>query len=76
MRLRHLDESMGQALADWRDSSGRLIELIEKLSEEDLFAKTRFTWTGGWLAGYVYECGPNHYRWAAKEMKKGLEAEA
>ena len=76
LRQRHLGESMEAVTAAWRESSSRLIELIEKLSEEDLFGKDRFAWTGGELAGYVYECGPNHYRWAAEEIAKGLRAGA
>jgi hypothetical protein len=72
LRQRHLGESVEAATAAWSKSSARLIELIERLSEDDLFARGRFAWTGGKLAGYVFECGPNHYRWAAAEIKKGL----
>lgn len=73
LRRRHLTESIDKATADWRVSSARLIEMIEKLPEDDLFGKKRFAWTGtGSLAGYVYECGPNHYRWATGEIDKAL----
>jgi hypothetical protein len=76
LRQRHLGESMEMVTAAWRESSARLIELIERLSDDDLFVKGRFAWTGGKLAGYVYECGPNHYRWAAQEIAKGLKPDA
>jgi hypothetical protein len=35
----------------------------------------RYAWTGrGTLADFVYECGPNHYRWARGNIKKALKA--
>jgi hypothetical protein len=74
LRQRHLQESMAEVTADWRRSSARLIEFVEKLPEDDLFGKKRFAWTGtSTLAGYVYECGANHYRWAAREIEKALK---
>jgi hypothetical protein len=76
LRQRHLGESMAMVTAAWRESSARLIELVERLSDDDLFGTDRYAWTGGELAGYVYECGPNHYRWAAEEIARGLEAGA
>jgi hypothetical protein len=75
LRQRHVEESIALATAEWHDSSARLIELIEKVPEADLFAGKRYAWTGAsTLAVYVDECGPNHYRWAAKEIQKGLKA--
>lgn len=68
------DAQLEHAMADWRDTSRRLIDLTEAMSEADLFTPGRFTWTGrGTLASFVYECGPNHYRWSAAEIKKGLK---
>ena len=34
---------------------------------------SRYRWTGrSTLASYVWECGGNHYRWAAREIKRAL----
>lgn len=70
------DEPWGQVFADWRDTSRRLTSMTDSISEADLFTPGRYTWTGrGTLADFVYECGPNHYRWAAREIKRGLKVE-
>ena len=71
---RHRDEQLEHVLADWRDTSRRLLLGINGISEADLFTPGRYSWTGrGTLASFVYECGPNHYRWAATEIKRGLK---
>jgi hypothetical protein len=71
---RHRDEQLEHVLADWRDTSRRLLLGINGISEADLFTPGRYAWTGrGALASFVYECGPNHYRWAATEIKRGLK---
>jgi hypothetical protein len=55
-------------------TSRQLIAMAEGISEADLFTPGRYAWTGrGNLASFVYECGPNHYRWAAVEIKRGLK---
>jgi hypothetical protein len=70
----HRDDRLEHVMADWHDTSGRLIALTEATSEADLFAPGRFTWTGrGTLASFVYECGPNHHRWSAAEIREGLK---
>jgi hypothetical protein len=71
---RHQDDQLEHVLADWHDTSRRLIALAEYMPEADLFTSGRYTWTGrGNLASFVYECGPNHYRWSAVEIKRGLK---
>jgi hypothetical protein len=61
-------------MADWWDTSRRLIAMTNSISEADLFTPGRYVWTGrGTLAAFVDECGPNHYRWAVAEIKKGLK---
>jgi hypothetical protein len=71
----HAGEQPEQATATWIETSRRLIELAQSIPEADLFAHGRYAWTGhGTLALYLWECGGNHYRWAAREIKKGLKA--
>jgi len=72
---RHRDDQLEHVLADWQRMSRQLIALAQSISEVDLYTPGRYTWTGrGTLASFVYECGPNHYRWAAVEIKRGLKA--
>jgi hypothetical protein len=71
---RRRDDELEHVLADWRETSQRLLALTQAASESDLFTPRRYPWAGrGTLASYVYECGPNHYRWATREIKRGLE---
>ncbi len=70
----HQDEEIEEVVAGWTESSRRLIALTQTMTEADLFTPARFAWTGrGTLASFVYECGPNHYRWAAREIRRGLK---
>ena len=70
----HRDDRLEHVMADWRDTSLRLLTLAQTISEADLFTPERYAWTGrGTLAAFVFECGPNHYRWARNEIKRGLK---
>jgi hypothetical protein len=70
----HRDDQLEHVLADWRETSRRLLTMASTTLEVDLFTPGQFAWTGrGALAAFVYECGANHYRWAAVEMKRGLK---
>jgi hypothetical protein len=69
----HRGQRPEQALVTWIDTSRRLIALVQSIPEADLFAPGRYRWTGrSTLAWYVWECGGNHYRWAAREIKRAL----
>jgi uncharacterized protein (TIGR03083 family) len=69
------DRPADAVLADWRATSEQLIAFIEKASEADLFTRGRYPWTGrAALDLYVRGCGPEHYAWARKEIRKGLKA--
>lgn len=71
----HRDDGLEHVMADWNETSRRLLTLTELISEADLFLPGRYAWTGrGTLASFVYECGGNHYRWSAREIMRGLKA--
>ncbi|HEX7492030.1 MAG TPA: ClbS/DfsB family four-helix bundle protein [Candidatus Limnocylindrales bacterium] len=71
---RHRDDQLEHVLADWRETSRRLLAMASTTAEAELYTPGLFAWTGrGTLAGFVYECGPNHYRWSAVEIKRGLK---
>ena len=71
---RHRDDQLEHVLADWQATSRQLIALAQGISEADLYTTGRYAGTGrGTLASFVYECGPNHYRWSMVEMKRGLK---
>ena len=56
------------------NSHKKLMEIIESHSEEELFEKKRYKWTGTTsLAAYAIGAGSSHYDWALKVVKKGLK---
>jgi hypothetical protein len=73
----HKSEPLEAVLAGWQESSQRLLAFIEAASEEDLFTRGRFAWTGTSAVGdYAQSCGPSHYTWAIKEIRSRLKAGA
>jgi hypothetical protein len=45
--------------------------LIESLSNEELFEKKHFPWTGTSNVGaYCVSAAPSHYDWAVKKIKQ------
>jgi hypothetical protein len=56
------------------NSHSKLMKIIDSHSEEELFEKKRFKWTGTTsLAAYAIGAGSSHYDWALKIVKKGLK---
>jgi hypothetical protein len=54
-----------------RDSHAKVIALIESLSNEELFEKRHFSWTGTTSIGaYCVSAAPSHYDWAMKKLKQ------
>jgi len=51
-------------------SSKKALELIEQFSDEELFTKKYFPWTGTTnLGSYCISATASHYAWAAKKIK-------
>ncbi len=49
-------------------------ELINIYSEEELFEKKRYKWTGSTsLAAYLISCTASHYDWAYKLLRKSMK---
>jgi hypothetical protein len=70
LRQRSKDKSGDAVREEWEASSRQVIELMESISEEDLFTPKRFAWTGTTTLGaYLQSCGPSHYEWARKEIR-------
>tara|TARA_R100000005_G_C4885969_1_gene135220 strand:+ start:47 stop:544 length:498 start_codon:yes stop_codon:yes gene_type:complete len=52
-------------------SHGQLLKVIESHSNEELFEKMRYKWTGSTsLGAYLISCTSSHYDWALKLIKK------
>ncbi|MDR2974341.1 MAG: ClbS/DfsB family four-helix bundle protein [Propionibacteriaceae bacterium] len=69
------ETTLDQAQALVRASHADLIALIESFSQEELFEKKHFSWTGTTnLASYCISAGPSHYDWAMKKIKQHLKS--
>ena len=59
-----------KALADFAESHKKLMELEESFSDEELFEKKHFAWTGTTnLGAYFISTTSSHYDWAIKKLK-------
>jgi len=53
-----------------RESHAKVMALIEALTDDELFEKKHFPWTGTTnLGSYCISAAPSHYDWAAKKIK-------
>ncbi len=56
------------------DSHKSVRAIIEKHSNEDLFTKKKYHWTGSTsLGAYLISNTSSHYAWALKQIKKGIK---
>lgn len=57
------------------DSHQKVLEMIEKFSNEELFEKKYFNWTGtSTLGAYCVSTTSSHYDWAMKKIKAHRKA--
>jgi len=57
------------------DSHSEVMKLIETFSDDELFVKGVFSWTGGsTLGSYCVSVTASHYDWAMKKIKEYLNA--
>lgn len=51
-----------------------VMDLIKTFSNEELFSKEAFSWTGTTTLGsYIISATSSHYNWAIKDLKKALK---
>ncbi|NOQ71273.1 MAG: ClbS/DfsB family four-helix bundle protein [Crocinitomix sp.] len=62
------------ALKLFETSYQKIRSLIENHSDNDLFEKKKYNWTGSTsLAAYLISCSVAHHDWAYKRIKKSLK---
>lgn len=68
---KHQNTQLIDAKKMLKDSHKNVMELIETFSNEELFAKNTFVWTGtSTLGAYCVSATSSHYDWALKKIKK------
>lgn len=67
---RHQTTSFETAEKLLRESHAEVLTLLEKESNESLFSKGYYEWTGGTTLGsYAVSVAPGHYDWAINKIK-------
>jgi len=70
---KHQSTSYTDAETMLKKTHKEVMVLIETFSNEDLFAKDVFDWTGTTTLGsYCVSATSSHYDWAIKDIKKAL----
>jgi len=69
------EDYQGVSLAEAKklvaESHGKVMKIIEEHSNEELFGKGVYAWTGGTTLGaYLVSATCSHYEWARKLLKK------
>jgi hypothetical protein len=68
---KHQSTTYDEAVKMLCDSHANVMAMIEKLSDEELFDKKHFSWTGTTNVGsYCISAAPSHYDWAIKKIKE------
>jgi len=58
-----------------QETHEKVIDIIESFSDEELFTKKYFSWTGTTsLGSYCVSATSSHYNWAIKKIKKHIKS--
>lgn len=67
---KHQNTPLTEAKANLKESHKDVMALIEQFSNDELFAKGAFNWTGtSTLGAYCVSTTASHYDWAMKKIK-------
>lgn len=68
------DRPLAEALQLFAESHLEVFHLIKGHSEEELFTKKKYPWTGSTsLAAYLISATSSHYDWALKLIRKAIK---
>ena len=71
---KHQGTSYADAEKMLKKTHKEVMKLIERFSNEELFSKAVFNWTGTTTLGsYCVSATSSHYNWAIKDIKKALK---
>lgn len=67
------DMPLDEVLTLWRSLHHRTLQLVESLSQDEIFVSGSFAWTAKHsLATFINANTASHYRWARGEIRKKL----
>lgn len=68
---KHQATTLPKAKGRLKDSHAEVMKLLDHFSQEELFSKQSFSWTGTTTLGaYFISATASHYDWAIKKLKK------
>lgn len=68
---KHQATTLPKAKGLLKDSHAEVMKLLDHFSQEELFSKHSFSWTGTTTLGaYFISATASHYDWAIKKLKK------
>jgi hypothetical protein len=72
---KHRQTSLSEAKELLKASHAEVMSLVGTLTDEELFAKKHFAWTGTTNVGsYCISATSSHYDWAIKKLKQHLKS--
>jgi len=72
---KHQNTSYEEAIKIVEYSHNKVMKLLEKFNDKELFTKDSFKWVGGsTLGSYFISTTASHYVWAIKKVKKHKES--
>ena len=73
IQRKYSEETLNSALLLFEDSHNRVMRIINRHTNEELFTKEKYKWTGSTSMGsYLVSNSSSHYDWAYKLIKKAL----
>ena len=77
IQKKYSTESLTKVLDDLQQSHKQVLTLITQHSDEELFEKKRYSWTGSTsLGAYLISATSSHYEWAYKLIRKAKKAQS
>jgi hypothetical protein len=74
IHARYKDDALEDILALLNETHHKVMKIIENHSDEELFTKKKYAWTGTTsLGSYTVSAMSSHYDWAIKHVKKFLK---
>lgn len=71
---KHQSTPLKEAKAALKESHSKVMDLIDQFTDEALFTKKYFSWTGTTsLGSYCVSATSSHYNWAIKKLKLHLK---
>lgn len=72
---KHCNRPLADIQKEFKASHRKMLNTIQGLSEEELFARGHYAWTkNNTLGAYFVSGTSSHYHWARTNIKKGLKA--